>query len=203
MRRRCKILWDALSAEYDADHGIHRDLGRPWAVGIIDPLDAPSFQARHAAAVAVSVVAPWWHGGRGVAFATGMSRPFAMGLLAFLFYAWPIFLIANLGQAGLWALGWLCYVGFACTLGFSRFAARNIRVRYSVPSMPITASRLRLACFQTTIMPALRSIACLLVREMPGLSRWLRHHHAAKIEVGPLASSGQTSERRHSVSGRS
>ena len=76
-----------------------------------------------------AVFLPSFYAAKGASWLEGVNEIIYQVIYGLLFYGWLILLIANVGQDGLWALAWVCYLLFAVHMAYVRATIRGARVR--------------------------------------------------------------------------
>lgn len=80
-----------------------------------------------------AVFLPTFYAAKAAAWLEGVNEMVYQVIYGLLFYGWLILLIANVGQKGLWALAWVCYLFFAVHMAYVRATIRGCRVRLKAP----------------------------------------------------------------------
>lgn len=74
---------------------------------------------------------PSHYAAKGAAWVEGANELIYQVIYGTLFLGWLVLLIANVGQAGLWALAWVCYLLFTGHMAYVRSSIRGHRVRFA------------------------------------------------------------------------
>eukprot|EP00892_Ulva_mutabilis_P009685 jgi/Ulvmu1/7089/UM033_0150.1 len=123
----CYALWDALSEDYDNNHGIVRDVKESWVTGLIDVLDYPTSSVKQIGKTLIAVFVPFKFSGAAKRYVYGGSGVPYMVAGGVMFYGWVLLLALNVVQPGLYVIGWLLYLSYTLWLGVTRSSMRDLR----------------------------------------------------------------------------
>eukprot|EP01024_Parvocaulis_polyphysoides_P014282 TRINITY_DN1579_c0_g2_i5.p1 TRINITY_DN1579_c0_g2~~TRINITY_DN1579_c0_g2_i5.p1 ORF type:complete len:580 (-),score=47.57 TRINITY_DN1579_c0_g2_i5:1239-2804(-) len=117
----CQALW--ISMRKELGH-ISPDL-KDFTLGLFDPITEHTITLDLLSRTGISIVAPVVEIHKIVTALYGSFGGIYTAIAATTFYAWPIFLLVNIEEEGLWVLAWISYVAHATLLTFLRLTIRD------------------------------------------------------------------------------
>eukprot|EP01025_Chloroclados_australasicus_P036704 TRINITY_DN373_c0_g4_i1.p1 TRINITY_DN373_c0_g4~~TRINITY_DN373_c0_g4_i1.p1 ORF type:complete len:504 (-),score=48.13 TRINITY_DN373_c0_g4_i1:825-2285(-) len=116
----CQALWIAMRK--DAGH-ISADL-KPFKLNLFDPITEYTCTFAGLLRVTFNIICPCFDSAKATAQLFGGPFLFHLAFQAATFYAWPLSLVLNQVEDGLWVLAWIFYIVYVVVLTLLRVSVR-------------------------------------------------------------------------------